>query len=407
MVMKIYKVMILMGLMVTKSFGQNLHFDSLRKIETQINSQSDEMKPLLSPDGEYLYFTRAFSSDNVGGLNYGSDIWRCSLSDDSLTITNEIGKWNNKENNALVGISENSNIFYLLNSYNKASGIAFSKGLNGSLTKPEVIELEGILRQGFVDLYVAPGYDVIIVSMEGEESSGQEDLYVILRDKNGNWELPINLGSTVNTAGFELSPFLSPDRKTLYFSSNGHDGFGDADIYKSERLHNSWTVWSKPENLGSAINSISFDAYFSIYGDTVCYYSSNREGQLDIYSSRVSKEEMRSITSYSYLSKGDLLEIFGFLPNQEIHFDNDSSFAIAPQEKESLWLIANKIKEMDNIYILVNNHGNNLEEKTKMERFSQVSYFLQSRGVSLFRIQMNDSTLSSETNKVKLDFFSR
>jgi outer membrane protein OmpA-like peptidoglycan-associated protein len=50
----------------------------------------------------------------------------------------------------------------------------------------------------------------------------------------------------------------------LYFASNGHEGSGDADIFRSRRLDATWTKWSKPENLGPFFNGEGFDAYFFI-----------------------------------------------------------------------------------------------------------------------------------------------
>ena len=61
------------------------------------------------------------------------------------------------------------------------------------------------------------------------------------------------------------APFLSDNDDTLYFSSNGFGGFGDADIFYSLRNGNSWDSWSEPVNLGSVINSPKFDAYFTIF----------------------------------------------------------------------------------------------------------------------------------------------
>ena len=90
------------------------------------------------------------------------------------------------------------------------------------------------------------------------------------------------MGNVLNTAGFEISPFLNKTQDTLFFSSNGLGGQGDADIFYSVK-QGSWTSWSKPVNLGSRINSPKFDAYF-IYSGNHLYWSSNRESELsDIY----------------------------------------------------------------------------------------------------------------------------
>jgi len=71
----------------------------------------------------------------------------------------------------------------------------------------------------------------------------------------GSWQIPVNLGAAVNTAGDEDSPWLGLDGKTLYFSSNGYPGLGDADLFKAVKLQSGWQGWSLPENLGPGINT--------------------------------------------------------------------------------------------------------------------------------------------------------
>ena len=96
------------------------------------------------------------------------------------------------------------------------------------------------------------------------------------------WSSPQHMGDALNTSGFEISPFLSPGNDTLFFSSNGLGGQGDADIFYSVR-QGGWDQWSTPKNLGNVINSPKFDAYFSYSGDQA-FWSSNRDGELsDIY----------------------------------------------------------------------------------------------------------------------------
>ena len=64
----------------------------------------------------------------------------------------------------------------------------------------------------------------------------------------------MNLGPAINTKGNERTPFLHSDGKTLYFSSDGHPGLGGIDVFRTVRQGDSWTKWSKPENLGKSIN---------------------------------------------------------------------------------------------------------------------------------------------------------
>ncbi len=91
------------------------------------------------------------------------------------------------------------------------------------------------------------------------------DIYISLMNDKDEWGEPINLGNTINTRYCDRMPFLHPDMKTLYFSSDGHGGLGKMDIYKSTRLADScWNCWSEPVNLGTEINTNESDADYKI-----------------------------------------------------------------------------------------------------------------------------------------------
>ena len=70
----------------------------------------------------------------------------------------------------------------------------------------------------------------------------------------------------INTEFGERTPYLSLDKKKLYFSSNGHNGYGEQDVYVSDRLDmNNWNSWSKPRNLGNGVNGEYNDWGFKVY----------------------------------------------------------------------------------------------------------------------------------------------
>lgn len=104
------------------------------------------------------------------------------------------------------------------------------------------------------------GNGIIYSAIQG----GQADIFVGLRDEDGNWQNPINLGPIINTFGDERAPFLHSDMRTLYFSSTGHPGFGDFDLFVSTRLDDTWTNWSEPKNLGLFLNSEKKDWDFKV-----------------------------------------------------------------------------------------------------------------------------------------------
>jgi len=116
------------------------------------------------------------------------------------------------------------------------------------------------------------------------ESIGKTDIYVVDVNKDGTYGEPKNMGSRINTEEREMFPFIS-DENILYFSSNGHVGYGRLDVYASKIFDN--TV-STPLNLEEPINGAKDDfAYILDNTSRKGYYSSNRKegkGDDDIYS---------------------------------------------------------------------------------------------------------------------------
>ena len=113
----------------------------------------------------------------------------------------------------------------------------------------------------------------------------QTDIYVVdILDGGNDYSVPKNLGSSVNTSGREMFPFIAKD-STFYFSSDGFINLGLLDIYKSNILKASN---EKPINLGAPFNSGNDDFAFYVNSETETgYFSSNRDqgkGNDDIYS---------------------------------------------------------------------------------------------------------------------------
>ena len=123
-----------------------------------------------------------------------------------------------------------------------------------------------------------------MISKTPQDKISAVDIFVSLKDENGNWDSIINLGRTINSNRIELASFITNDLKTIYFSSDGHGGYGSSDIFVSMRLDESWQKWTKPLNLGEPINSVDYDASFMMANANEIYFASDRGAQLsDIY----------------------------------------------------------------------------------------------------------------------------
>jgi outer membrane protein OmpA-like peptidoglycan-associated protein/tetratricopeptide (TPR) repeat protein len=126
---------------------------------------------------------------------------------------------------------------------------------------------------------------------------GETDLYVVQIATDGTMSSPANLGPTINTIGNELFPFFRNGK--LYFSSDGHYGWGDLDIYESKFYGN--LNFSEPRNLGAPMNSNKDDFSFIIDStESYGYISSNRamgKGNDDLYYFTKDKPDCNQLVS--------------------------------------------------------------------------------------------------------------
>lgn len=205
------------------------------------------------------------------------------------------------------------------------------------------------------------------LSLDGKElffasrRNGNADLYHCFRDENGQWSEPENLGSVINTSGTEMAPFLHPDGKTLYFSSDTHTGMGGYDLFVSRRDEEG--VWSTPVNLGYPINTPGDEINFIVAADGhTALISSIREGGsggYDIYSFQLEEEELKpeSVNVYDCivedLSPGTVVRLVN------IQFEFNSSMLTADSE-EGVAMLAGFLQTHPEIQVELAGHTDNV-----------------------------------------------
>lgn len=265
-----------------------------------INSIYSEIAPIISPDGNTLYVPRKNHPDNN---QYGMyDVW--------YTEKQANGTWgepkrmpapiNNEGDNLIVSVSPDNNslivegLYAADGSYISDNGISISYRTASGWSIPKKIEIKNFYNHNQYESYCPSGdRNIIIMSVQRDDSYGQKDLYVSFKNADGTYTEPKNMGTDLNTYENEGTPFLASDNRTLYFYTYGKPGYGSADIFVTKRLDDTWTKWSEPKNMGHKINTKDWDTYFSISakGDYAYLVSTDASlGNEDIFEIKLQEE---------------------------------------------------------------------------------------------------------------------
>lgn len=289
------------GTMLPINLAKDMHYaTTAENLGVQINSKYEDITPVITPNGQGIYFSRRYSPDNLGGSTDHQDIYYSEMFEGSWSRARNIGKpLNNHGPNAVCAVTPDGNKILLMNTYDnkgdaRSQGLSISERTEDGWSLPVDVRIKGYYNKSeFNEFMLSNDGKVMILAIEQNNTRGNRDLYVSFLEADGFWSTPKNMGNTINTTGVELSPFLASDGKTLYFSSTGHPGYGKNDIFMTKRQNNSWTSWSEPVNLGKPLNTIGWDAYYSVPADgEYAYYvsSDNSLGLQDIFRIKLPSE---------------------------------------------------------------------------------------------------------------------
>jgi len=249
-----------------------------------VNSPENEYWPALSFDGKELVFTRRLQ-------NINEDFYYSKTNADQWSFAKPLeGNVNTPQSEAAQKISADGDwmVFTANNrrdgfgnydlyiSYKTPLGWGTAENL-GATVNSEQWDSQPCLSPDKKDLYFAS---------RRFGGFGGIDIYVCRLLPNGRWSEPENLGAGINTTGDDQCPFIHADNQTLYFTSNGWQGYGGNDLFVAKKGYGG--NWSKPVNLGYPINTIDDEGTLFITTDgKTAYYASDRtdsKGGLDIYS---------------------------------------------------------------------------------------------------------------------------
>lgn len=274
-----------------KNTASNYRFEP-HNLGDSINSEVSEYFPAITIDGNQLFYTRRVN-------NMNEDFYESSRKDTVWQRSRSLpGDINTSSNEGAQNISQDGQwlIFTGCNfpdgfgscdlyiSYLTPDGWSTPENL-GETINTEAWESAPSLSPDKRDLYFASNR---------AGGFGKSDIYVSHRMPDGSWSEPKNAGPEINTAGTESCPFIHADNQTLYFTSDGHPGYGGDDLFMIKKTANG--VWSKAENLGYPINTIENEGSLVISSDgKTAFYASDRsdsKGGLDLYSFEL-REDVR------------------------------------------------------------------------------------------------------------------
>ena len=203
---------------------------------SDINTPGNEGAAAISPDGQYIVFTKCNRISTFGSC----DLFISYKTEKGWTSGANMGrKINSKAWESQPCISQNGQALY------------FSSNRPG-------------------------GY-------------GGKDIWVSYLNRNGEWSRAKNLGPSINTTFSDETPFLHPDNTSLYFTSDRHTSIGDNDIYMARKRDNHF---ENIKNLGYPINTQYHEGSFTtdmnrstgyFASDRFYFKENNKNNNLDIY----------------------------------------------------------------------------------------------------------------------------
>ncbi len=262
-------------------------------IGSAINSEFDEYSPSLTADEETIFFTRKRrrSPASIYGASEYEDIYYSRKADGEWQPAENIGApVNTSRNEGFLSISaDGQHLFFT--ACNRPDGVGscdiyYARRKGDSWSTP--VNMDVPVNSWYWDSQpsaTADGKTLYFTSSRGG-GFGLKDIWKTQFQSDSTWSRPVNLGPVINTTGSEISPFISPDNRTLFFASDGHTGMGGFDLFYSRR--NEDGSWSKPLNLGYPINTHKDE--FSLFigaGGREAYFASRKYQEnsykIDIY----------------------------------------------------------------------------------------------------------------------------
>ena len=431
----------------------------VEKLNSKINTpEYDEITPVISIDGQTLFFTRCGSYDynrtvwidgkdvseelsyrdflfhlkgiysEIAGYpisdpiqsSFNQDIWYAETVTEHLDhLVHPPAPLNNALPNSICSLTPEADAYVVVNQFSKEGGM--NKGFsivkcnaNGIWSDPQPMLIDNYdVVSSAISLTMSNDGNILIMSLPKSDSYGDNDLYISRKIGDNHWSAPKNLGAKVNSAMREVTPHLSADGKELFFASNRSGGAGGLDLFYIIRLDDTWTNWSLPRRFINSINSAADESqpYFNTTTGHL-YFSSKRDGTSDIYRVKIAPEVSQEVLVKGKIinaQTGQLVDgkvLYGDVnsPYYEKYMETiGGNFLIKVKQGKPIKLTAHKPGYIN--HEIVVNYDKNVFYNTPQEIILKVDSVAENVNISLNPIYFNRSTpIIQKDSYVELDY---
>jgi len=301
---------------------------SINNLGDILNSKYSDHSPVFSADESVMMFTSRRPNTSGGSPDmdgvYDENIFVSSKINGQWTEPKSISdKINTSEHEATIGLSIDGLTLLIYKGEDDGS-IYMSRKIGEIWETP--MKLGSNINTNYRETHASLSANGRFLYFTSDKPGGHGglDIYMSEIQQDGTWGHAENLGVAVNSPLNEESPFIHPDGTTLYYSSEGHNTIGGYDIFKSVR--NNEGNWSLPTNIGYPINTVDDDVYYLPTPDGKrAYFSSQRKkghGSNDIYEIILKDAEGTGLT----VMIGEVfVECAAVLPYSEIIVTDDET----------------------------------------------------------------------------------
>lgn len=270
-----------------KKFMDNPNFYEIHLLEKGINTEKAELSPVYFSENEELLFLSNRDERNPEQYQIYHTRHEGKRTWSEPTVLYNVGAFT-RDNSNIEVVAEDGRLFQFRT--DKGGDLFYSEPTESKTGWSIPREFDSKISSTHLSshFFINEHEDRIIFAKDvGTKKDPNHDLFQSFRDpETGEWSKPALFATTINSEYNEDSPYLSPDERTLYFASDGHETMGGYDIFKSE-LDTTTLRWSEPVNMGFPVNSPDDEIHFKLNNDQMSgYFTSNRLhtiGDYDIF----------------------------------------------------------------------------------------------------------------------------